>query len=414
MNKPLDLVLFGATGFTGRQAARYLNERGLTFGVFGRNAPKLEALEVDAESIVGDITDRAAVFAAVQRARVVASTAGPFTLLGQHVVDACVEHRVHYCDITGETSWARGVIDPHHERACAEGTRLIPFAGFDSAPADLGALVAARAAGGKLRELDAVYSLRGGLNGGTLATGLHLSEHGSLRELADPWLMAPARDDNRRVRDDENTEERDADRHRDPRSTAMIGGRRVAPFFMGPINRRVVMRSHLLCHEHAPPDADGAPQPLASYGPDFRYREWQDFGGPIATRLAHAGFALGLGALSTKLGRALARRLGPRSGEGPSDDVRSNGVTRTKFIGADADDAPILLDLHAPGDPGNEVTVRILCETALALLDPPHALGLGKPGTGGVLTPALALGEHLLMRLERTGGFQLRARTSQS
>ena len=275
MTRDLDLLLCGATGFTGRLAARRLARTapsGLTLGIAGRDPQRLAALadELDgrADPIQLDLLDREAVGRAVARTRVVASTAGPFALLGDALVDACVQQRSHYVDITGETAWVRRLIDRHHARARTEGTRIVPFCGFDSVPAELGVLHLARHAHEELNdelvEVHSSYRMRGGLNGGTLATALHFAEHEDGRALHDPYLLAPevrASDEERR-------------RQRDPRRPMQLppDGTWAAPFVMGAINRRVVMRSHALSGQHAPPDREGHPRSLPGYGAHFRYR----------------------------------------------------------------------------------------------------------------------------------------------
>jgi len=405
--RDLDLLLFGATGFTGRQAAAYLAAHAppdLRWGLAGRDPARLEALAAEfggVPALQADAHDRAAVARAVARTRVVASTAGPFALLGDGVVDACVDEGAHYVDITGETAWVRRVIDRHHARARAEGTRIVPFCGFDSVPADLGVLRLAREAGEPLGDVASVYRLRGGLNGGTLASALNLAEREDARALADPYLLAPG------ARVDEAERGRQADPRRPARSPAGAGW--VAPFFMGSINRRVVMRTHLLARAHPPPGPDGAPLPIDGYGPRFRYREYQAAGGGGRLGATATTFSLGVieSLLRHRAGRALLRKLGPRPGEGPKESVRSGGRTRATFTASVASGGELRLELDATGDPGNTVTVRTLCEAALALCDPPPGLGLGEPGTGGVLTPALALGEVLLARLEATGEYSL-------
>ncbi|MEX1023641.1 MAG: saccharopine dehydrogenase NADP-binding domain-containing protein [Planctomycetota bacterium] len=405
MTRELDLLLVGATGFTGRRAAAYLARRapGLKLGLLARDGRKLERLELTAERLVVDLLDRDAVFRAVGRARVVANTAGPFAKLGDNVVDACVYHGVHYCDITGETAWVRRLIARHHVRARAAGTRIVPCSGFDSVPADLAVLRLARDSGGTLADVDTIYSLQGGLNGGTLASALYLAEHEERGELADPWLLVPGADPTKTEREQQ----------RDPHRPARIDGDWVAPFFMGPINRRIVQRSHALCHVHAPPGPDGVARPLESYGESFRYREWMTTGGPLGAFAATAALGLGGALISTGPGRWMARHLGPEPGKGPSEETLANGSTRARHRAMTSTNDELRLEFTAEGDPGNAVTVLTLGETALALAEPPDALELGTPGTGGVLTPALALGDVLLARLEHTGEYRLHPKSAE-
>ncbi len=142
-----DVVLYGASGFVGRQTVAYFAQHagGLRWAVAGRNAAKLEAARGAAKAglIVADANDDDALAALAAQTKVVASTAGPFALYGSALVAACARHGTHYCDITGETPWVHELIDRHHDEAAARGTRIVPCCGFDSVPSDIGALLVA-------------------------------------------------------------------------------------------------------------------------------------------------------------------------------------------------------------------------------------------------------------------------------
>src|SRR5664279_2563324 len=175
--REFDVVLYGATGFTGRQTVRYFGEFAppdLKWAIAGRNLSKLEALKSGVPAIVADSFDQAAIDTMVKRTRVLLTTAGPFAVYGTGIVDACVRFRTHYCDITGETPWVRSLIDRYQEKAAAEGTKLIPFCGFDSVPSDLGAMLIADALGPQTATVTALFQMAGGLNGGTLASALNM------------------------------------------------------------------------------------------------------------------------------------------------------------------------------------------------------------------------------------------------
>ncbi|HSQ72845.1 MAG TPA: saccharopine dehydrogenase NADP-binding domain-containing protein, partial [Rubrivivax sp.] len=176
-----DVVLYGATGFVGRQVAAYfaLHAPRLRWAVAGRSATRLQAVlsgcgAAGAGLIVADATDAAALDALAAQTRVVLSTAGPFALYGSELVAACVRHGTHYVDITGETPWVREMIDRHHDAAASRGTRIVPGCGFDSVPSDMGACLVAQALqrrhGERFVDVKACFSLRGVLNGGTVAS----------------------------------------------------------------------------------------------------------------------------------------------------------------------------------------------------------------------------------------------------
>ena len=408
--RKFDLVLYCATGFVGRRAAIYLAQhrarRKLRWAIAGRDARKLAALgqELAAdpasvtspEIIVAECHDAAAVATLAASARVVLSTAGPYALYGDTIVDACVDQRTHYADITGETSWVRRVIDRHHARAARDGTRIVPFCGFDSVPSDLGTLLLVRhiekAFGTPCVEVKAYFRMMGGFNGGTLATNALRFETRDVETGRNPFLLNPPGRHSA-------SERMSSEDPRGARYDTAIGAW-VAPFVMGPINTRVVRRSAALNAAYHTP-----------YGPRFRYQEYTKFSPPFAaakaTALAGAmrGFerAMELGAARRLLGKVL-----PQPGEGPSEESMATGWFKTDLLGCTADGHTARARIAYDGDPGNRATLRILCEAGLALaFDGPKLPG--GPGRGGVLTPATALGEALVPKL-RAAGFEISVR----
>lgn len=388
----VDLIVYGATGFTGRQAAHYLAHacarHDLRLAIAGRRPSKLEALAAElpgqVDIIVADSARTETVDAMVRQGRVVVSTAGPFALYGSPVVEACVQHGVDYVDITGETPWVRDLIDRYHDEASARGVRIIPMCGFDSVPSDLGAFLLSEHIQTVLHErctaIHASFRMQGGLNGGTLASLLNLLEGGDRDRLYDPFLLNPP---GTRA----PAEPPPPDLVKVTREDGLRGWR--APFAMAPINTRVVRRSQALR------SADD-PAPFA-YSESMRMRHW----------LSAMGFHVGL-AVFEQLSRwpsfrGLLKRFGPGPGEGPSEEAMQRGHTEVVFIGTTAGGKTVLARFEAPGDPGNRVTIRLLGEAALALRLQSEAL----PGSGGVLTPSTGLGMVLVERL-RAAGMTLR------
>ncbi|HEX6017512.1 MAG TPA: saccharopine dehydrogenase NADP-binding domain-containing protein, partial [Burkholderiaceae bacterium] len=276
-----DVVLYGASGFVGRQTVVHFaaHAGGVRWALAGRSQDKLEQVRqacgsgaASAGILVADAADRKALDAVAASAAVVLSTAGPFALYGSALVAACVAHRTHYVDITGETPWVRELIDRHHAQAARDGTRIIPCCGFDSVPSDLGAWLVAEAVWQQHREpcvsVKACHSMRGGLNGGTLASALNMIESGQSGRLAEPFLLNPP-----------STAPRDPTEHADPVAPhrdadfdAWVG-----PFVMGPINTRVVRRTAALMKARGD----------AAYGGLFGYQEYLRFGrGPLAAATA--------------------------------------------------------------------------------------------------------------------------------
>ena len=395
-----DVVLYGATGFVGRQTAAYLaaHADGVRWALAGRSGERLEQVRhacgpgaAGAGIIVADAADQKALDALAGQTIVVLSTAGPFALHGSALVAACVAHRTHYVDITGETPWVRGLIDRHHAQATRDGTRIIPCCGFDSVPSDLGAWLVAEAVrrqhGDQCVSVKACHSMRGGLNGGTLASALNMMETGQDRLLGDPFLLNPP-----------GTAPRNPAEHADP-----VAPRRdadfdawVGPFVMGPVNTRIVRRTAALLKARGD----------AAYGAHFSYQEYLRFGrGPLAAATAagvSAGMGVGWAAMRFKTGRALARAMAVPPGQGPSERTMDGGSFRCELVGKTAAGKTVRGRIAGDGDPGNRATTRFVCESALALATQAQALPGGEH-TGGVLTPASGLGLVLAQRLVAAG-----------
>jgi len=394
------VVLYGATGFVGRQTVAHFaaHADGVRWALAGRSAQKLEQVRqacgpgaASAGIILADAADQKALDALAGQAAVVLSTAGPFALYGSALVAACVAHRTHYVDITGETPWVRALIDRHHAQAARDGTRIIPCCGFDSVPSDLGAWLVAEAMWRQHGELcvsvKACHSMRGGLNGGTLASAFNLMESGQGRLLADPFLLNPP-----------GTIPRNAAEHADPVAPhrdadfdAWVG-----PFVMGPVNTRVVRRTAALLKARGD----------AGYGAHFGYQEYLRFGrGPLAAAAAAGitmGIGMGMAAMRLKGGRALARAVAAAPGQGPSERTMDGGSFRCELVGKSASGKVLRGRVAGQGDPGNRATTKFVCESALALALQPQALPGGERG-GGVLTPASGLGMVLAQRLVAAG-----------
>ena len=374
-----DLILYGASGFTGRQTIDYCRRfapPGLRWAIAGRNADKLDAVNsVRADVVVADSQDSQALHALASKTRVVASTAGPFSIHGSKLVEACVNNRTDYCDITGETPWIRGLIDRHHEQARAEGTRIIPCCGFDSIPSDYGAWLASRLVP-DCRCVSAYFRVGGGLNGGTMATVLHLSETGAIGATRDPFLLDPEP----AVR---SAEERA--RNTDPAVARFDDDLQqwVAPFFMGPINTRIVRRTQALL------------------GQRFDYQEYMRCDGEWSARGVSFGGVVMEKLLGSRLGRSMLRRVVPAPGEGPSDKTMDTGFFECELIAQGSGGETGRFGVKGDGDPGNRITVKCLCESAFVLAGVPGTDAEAAAGEGGVLTPVSGLGEPLIARLRQ-------------
>jgi short subunit dehydrogenase-like uncharacterized protein len=386
-----ELILFGATGFTGRLVAEYLVKKrpAIRWALAGRSRDKLErvrdelsAMEPSAKElplVVGDSQDRAAMEALARRTRVVCTTAGPYALYGSELLGACAEQGTDYCDLTGETHWVRKMIDAHHARAVKTGARIVPSCGFDSIPSDLGVLLlhehlAAR--GKRLAEVQyRVLRMKGGPSGGTIASGLdtaaRMGDPTVRRVLADPYGLNPEG-----MRG--GAQERDSLRpRRDPET-----GRWLAPFFMAMVNTRVVRRTNALLD--------------FAYGRDFHYEETVDVGAGLAglTRAAATSTGLTLsGLMAFAPVRKLATRFLPAPGEGPSREQRENGSFEIELLGRGTEGERFRARVGARQDPGYGATSWMLAESALCLAQDEL------PRRGGLLTPASCMGMKLVERL---------------
>jgi short subunit dehydrogenase-like uncharacterized protein len=392
-----DVVLYGATGFVGQQTVAYFAQRarGITWAIAGRNRDKLEAVlrqcKIRVPIIEADAHDTRALQQLALQTRVVLSTAGPFALYGSELLAACVMHRTHYVDITGETPWVRTMIDDYHALAAQGGTRIVPGCGFDSVPSDLGAYVVAREMqhryGQPCASVKACFTLRGGLNGGTLASALHILAKGQKKLVAQPFLLNPA-----------DTAAQNIAAHADPvlpirdkDFNSWLG-----PFFMGPINTRVVRRSAALWQGVGD----------AAYGRDFHYQEYLRFGSGVAAASAATAISAVSAATGTALRfwplRKMASMLAPQPGEGPSESRMDGGSFRCDLIGTSASGHQVRATISDQGDPGNRATTKMVCEAALALAMDVELLP-GDTTRGGVLTPAFALGDVLVQCLRDAG-----------
>ena len=399
VDRELDLVLVGATGFVGRLTAHHLATHapaGLRIALAGRSTDRLEGarsmLPGAARTwplIVVDVLSDAAVADLAARTRVVASTVGPYLRYGLPLVRACAVAGTHYADLTGETLFVRRSIDAAHQTAQLSGARIVHSCGFDSVPSDLGVgLAAARAAAEGAGALTSavlhVRRLRGGISGGTVD---------SLRQQlieteGDPVARRLAADPRALVEDVSGSPyASSAARGLGPLVRDADTGRWQAPFVMGTYNRQIVFRTNALSGW--------------AYGREFVYREVVDTGRGPGGAVAAAALALGTGALLAGMAfgptRSLLDRLLPEPGQGPDERRRRNGTFTVEVLAETAGGARYRTTLGADLDPGYDGTAVMLGESALGLV---AGSGLGP---AGVVTPMAALGECLATRLHDRG-----------
>jgi short subunit dehydrogenase-like uncharacterized protein len=395
-----DVVLHGATGFVGRLTARHLAAQGgaARIALSGRSLTKLQALRdelgVSWPLIVADAADPSSLRALAESTVAVATTVGPYVKYGLPLVQACAEAGTSYADLTGEVLFVRDSHDAAHKIALDSGARIVHATGFDSIPSDLGVLllheqVTADGEGTLEDTALLLVSMKGGVSGGTidsLRTQLAaVRADSSLKPLlADPYGLSPAPLEEPALGDEKDVLL--------PTHDPLLD-RWVAPFVMAPYNTRIVRRSNALLG-HA-------------YGPGFRYREVMGVGrSPLAPVLAGgvtAGLGLMVAGMSLAPTRALLDRVLPKPGSGPSEKMQRTGHFRAEIHTRTSTGARYVATVAAQGDPGYAATAVMFGQSALCL-------GIDAlTSSGGVLTPAVAMGSVLSGRL-RTQGFELSVR----
>ena len=393
-----ELVLWGATGFTGQLVAEYLvrNHAGVRLALAGRSLEKLEAVRRDLAALdphaaefpllLGDSFDRPSLDAITGSAEVVISTVGPYAKYGEALVASCVANGTDYCDLTGETQFIRRMIDAHQDEAERTGARIVHCCGFDSIPSDLGTLMLQEAAlerfGEPLTEVKFFAGeTKGGASGGTIASMLNLLEEAKdkrvRRILGDPYALNPEGE-----RDGPDGSDRMGVRHDDDL------GMWVGPFVMAAINTRVVRRSNALMGYR--------------YGRRFSYSEEMSFGSGPGGAIRAGAFAAGVAAFvgGATLGpiRALLQKtVLPAPGEGPDREARDAGFFIVRLVGKTKDGRVLRGRVEGQSDPGYGETAKMLSESALCLARD------GLDGPGGIRTPASTMGMTLVERLRDAG-----------
>ncbi|HEY7257061.1 MAG TPA: saccharopine dehydrogenase NADP-binding domain-containing protein [Solirubrobacterales bacterium] len=412
--RDLSVVVFGASGITGRSVASYLASRAedsaFRWAVAGRDAARLASVLDDVgckppESLVADCGDPASLAAMAGRTKVVLDLVGPYTLHGTPVIEACIENGAHYMDLTGEIPFVRRTIDAFHDRAVGAGVKVVQVSGFEALPPDLAVLLAAETArerwGEELAEADAVVTTRQPagrigaadiISGGTLQSLAEALGGEGAAEVSDPAALVPDSELAAEVR-------RASPISLAPRANAR--GDAIAP--MSPaafINPAVIQRTAFLLAA----EEGGRLSP-------FRYREGMAIPGSAATlplRYAAAGALGGVQETFVLLSRAqpglrmraasLMRRLLPSSGFGPTGARLDDWSWQLAVDALTTGGHYVRVDLDADGHPGYLATARMLGEAGLLLADDGAT-----PERSGCLTPAAALGTGCLDRFKLAG-----------
>jgi len=359
-----DVVVYGATGYTGRLVCEYLARRcpssaQVKWAMAGRSLSRLEQLRTEigapqADLIVADAADPASIANMVGQTRIVLTTVGPYQVHGTPLVEACARMGTDYLDLCGEPNWMRSMIDAHEAEARANGARILFSCGFDSIPSELGVwhlqqLAKARFGQPMPRVRGRVVTFIGGPSGGSVASGMAMMQASAAdpayaRLMQDPFALTPGF-------------------HGPDQPSGLEAGIEpdvgpVRPFTLGPTDAKNVHRSNFLLQH--------------SYGADFVYDEMMLGEMPASPPPPPANL--------------------PKPGEGPGEEMLAKGCFEILFIGSDAQGRSLRSRVKGTRDPGYATTSRMISETALCLLDSPDL-------APGFWTPGAAFRERLLESL---------------
>jgi short subunit dehydrogenase-like uncharacterized protein len=379
-----DIVVYGATGFTGQLVAEYLaaqykGDANLRWAMAGRSKDKLASVRdaigapADTPLIVADAGNPASLKAMVDQTKSVIATVGPYLLYGNELVAACAASGTDYFDLCGETPWMRRMIDAHQANAERSGARIMFSCGYDSLPFELGVFCAQEAAKKEFgaavsRVKGRIRAMKGTFSGGTAASSKALFEaaakdQGILALLRDPFSLTPGFQGPKQPPGNKPMLDEDLQTW-------------VTPFFMANINTRNVHRSNMLL---------GFP-----YGRDFVYDEMQIAGpGEEGEALAKS-----IQAANNKMATSAI----PKPGEGPSKEERENGMYDLLFVAIAPDGRQVRAVVKGDRDPGYGSTSKMMSECAICLLrDAPDV-------RAGIWTPGAAMGHKLIKRLTDHAG----------
>jgi short subunit dehydrogenase-like uncharacterized protein len=374
-----DIVVYGATGFTGQLVAEYLAshykaDSNLKWAMAGRSKEKLASVRdaigapADTPLIVADASDAASLQAMIDQTKSIVTTVGPYLLYGNELVAACAASGTDYFDLCGETPWMRRMIDAHEATARRSGARIVFSCGYDSLPFELGVFCCEEAAKKTLgapvsRVKGRIRAMKGTFSGGTAASGRALFEAaakdpGLLALMRDPFSLTPGFQGPKQPPGNKPMLDEDLQAW-------------VTPFFMANINTRNVHRSNMLM---------GFP-----YGRDFAYDEMQitgpgEEGEALARRILAASNKMATSAI-------------PKPGEGPSKEERETGYYDLLFVGIASDGRQVRASVKGDRDPGYGSTSKMISECAICLLrDTPDV-------PAGFWTPGAAMQHKLIKRL---------------
>ncbi|MBY6191108.1 saccharopine dehydrogenase NADP-binding domain-containing protein [Microbulbifer agarilyticus] len=397
MNKPFDIVIYGATSVVGEIITRYMVNRygvdgEIKWAIAGRSEAKLLQVKrnIGAQNVthlIADVSSEGQLRYLTEQARVILSTVGPYAIYGEPLIKACVESGTDYCDITGEVHWVSAMIRKYDAAAKKSGARIVHCSGFDSIPSDMGLYFLQEAAKEAFGEYcnevkNRVAKFKGHMSGGSFASFINVinesKNNSQVRtDLDDPYSACPPNHGYTARQSDLNTALFDGD-----------FDAWTAPFLIAPTNTKIVHRSNALLDSR--------------YGTNFLYHEASLAGRGSKGRRTSLMLSLSLKMFWTlgaiKPTRWLLEKFMPKAGEGPTIEQQENGFFELRFIGHTPSKQRIRIKVTGDKDPGYGSTSQIVAESAICLLQTPTSV------EGGFWTPSSLYGERLIDRLQKNAG----------
>jgi len=392
-NREYDIIIWGASGFTGRLVAEYLyknyNAKDLNWAIAGRDELKLSSirekfLDNTIPIVLGDSFNENSLNDIVKKTKVVCSTVGPYAKYGSLLVKSCVKNKTHYCDLAGEAQWIRKMIDLYHKEAITNQVKIVNSCGFDSIPSDMGVYfiyknILKKNLSIKMR----VTGAKGGYSGGTYASMQNIIKEASInkeirRNLTNPYGLNPI------------GEQSGIDKS-DLRSVIYDSKIKtwISPFLMAGINTKIVRRSNALSNYN--------------YGKEFKYDEAVMTGTGFKGRLKGIILSIPLIFLSAKPGslfNKIFNFLSPKPGKGPNKKERESGYFSLRFYVFQENNDFSIYKVTGDKDPGYGSTSKMLAESAVCLAKDELNNNFG------ILTPSIAMSDSLLDRLVSKAGLK--------
>ena len=393
--REFDIIIWGASGFTGRLVAEYLyknyNSKDLKWAIAGRDNQKLISirktfLNDEVPIVLADSFDETSLNKMTQRANVICSTVGPYAKYGSLLVKSCIKNKTHYCDLAGEAQWIRKMIDLHHEEAIRNQVKIVNSCGYDSIPSDMGVYFINKNLSKKNLTIKMrVTGTKGGYSGGTYASMQNIIKEASSdrevrKSLTNPYGLNP-------VGEQSGHDKRDL--------SSVVFDKKIkswiAPFLMAGINTKIVRRSNALSNYN--------------YGKDFKYDEAVMTGKGIKGQLAGIMLSIPLILLAAKPGSILNKIFSffvPKPGQGPDKKERESGYFSSKFFVFDEHSNSSIFKVTGDRDPGYGSTSKMLAESAVCLAKD------NLDNTFGIITPSYAMGNNILERLVSNAGLSFK------